>query len=253
MRPTCCAGMQTVATQSNLTIKRFQAGAHRDQADARGMADRLELDGTYHNLAIFFDRVGKFTRIVNISALEVKGKDKPVAELDDHAPAASPRRSCCSTSRGSPAKPGASQAPAPRRGPEMHAHWRSLSCCCRRVRRARAPAASRVAGSAHAGAATPARPPRRLGRAAAARKPPSPENYTYDAGGRRDPFLNLLGTGTDPRPASKPGEGAAGMTVGEICVRGIMQSRERPHRDGAGARQQDISSCIRETNSWTDR
>ena len=39
----------------------------------------LELDGTYHNLALFFDRVGKFTRIVNISALEVKGKDKPDA------------------------------------------------------------------------------------------------------------------------------------------------------------------------------
>ena len=41
------------------------------------MADQLELDGTYHNLALFFDRVGKFTRIVNISALDVKGKDKP--------------------------------------------------------------------------------------------------------------------------------------------------------------------------------
>ena len=26
---------------------------------------------------IFFDRVGKFTRIVNISGLEIKGKDKP--------------------------------------------------------------------------------------------------------------------------------------------------------------------------------
>ena len=37
----------------------------------------LELDGTYHNLALFFDRVGKFTRIINISGLEVKGKDKP--------------------------------------------------------------------------------------------------------------------------------------------------------------------------------
>jgi type IV pilus assembly protein PilO len=37
----------------------------------------LELDGTYHNLAIFFDRVGKFTRIVNISGVNVKGKTRP--------------------------------------------------------------------------------------------------------------------------------------------------------------------------------
>ncbi len=43
------------------------------------MADPLELDGTYHNLALFFDRVGKFTRIVNISGLDVKGKERPEA------------------------------------------------------------------------------------------------------------------------------------------------------------------------------
>ena len=37
----------------------------------------LEVDGTYHNLAIFCDRVGKFTRTVNISDLDVKGKTTP--------------------------------------------------------------------------------------------------------------------------------------------------------------------------------
>jgi type IV pilus assembly protein PilO len=36
----------------------------------------LELDGTYHNLAQFFDRIGKFSRIVNISGLDVKARDK---------------------------------------------------------------------------------------------------------------------------------------------------------------------------------
>src|SRR5437588_11431 len=37
----------------------------------------LEVEGTFHNLALFFDRVGKFTRIVNITNLDVRGKDKP--------------------------------------------------------------------------------------------------------------------------------------------------------------------------------
>jgi type IV pilus assembly protein PilP len=55
--------------------------------------------------------------------------------------------------------------------------------------------------------------------------PKPPENYTYDPAGRRDPFINLLGTGTDARPTSKKGEGPAGMTVAEISVRGVMQSR----------------------------
>jgi type IV pilus assembly protein PilO len=69
--------MQTVAAQSNLTIKSFKPGATVTKQLHAEWPITLELDGTYHNLAIFFDRVGKFTRIVNISGLDVKGRDKP--------------------------------------------------------------------------------------------------------------------------------------------------------------------------------
>jgi len=64
-----------------------------------------------------------------------------------------------------------------------------------------------------------------------AEKPPAPppppqEVYSYSAQGRRDPFLNLLGTGVEPRGnAGKRGEGPAGMTTAEVSVRGILQSR----------------------------
>jgi type IV pilus assembly protein PilP len=60
---------------------------------------------------------------------------------------------------------------------------------------------------------------------AAAPKPQ--ENYTYDPAGRRDPFINLLGTGTgaEARQVAKKGDGPSGMTVAEISVRGVMQSR----------------------------
>ena len=55
--------------------------------------------------------------------------------------------------------------------------------------------------------------------------PPAPvETYSYDAAGRRDPFLNLLGTGVDGR-SSKKGDGPAGMSSAEISVRGVLQSR----------------------------
>ena len=53
----------------------------------------------------------------------------------------------------------------------------------------------------------------------------TPETFTYDSGGRRDPFVSLVGTGTEPRGAAVRAEGAAGLTVAEISVRGIMQSR----------------------------
>jgi type IV pilus assembly protein PilO len=69
--------LQTVATQSNLTIKGFKPAATVMKQLHAEWPIALELDGTYHNLALFFDRVGKFTRIVNVSALDIKGKDKP--------------------------------------------------------------------------------------------------------------------------------------------------------------------------------
>jgi Tfp pilus assembly protein PilP len=52
----------------------------------------------------------------------------------------------------------------------------------------------------------------------------SPDTYTYQPDGRRDPFLNLLGTGT-PAPVGRRGEGAAGLAVAEITVRGVVQAR----------------------------
>jgi len=64
--------------------------------------------------------------------------------------------------------------------------------------------------------------------AAQPQRPPAEqpgETYTYQPEGRRDPFLNLLGTGVDPTPGLKKGEGPGGMMVSEISVRGIMQSK----------------------------
>ena len=64
-----------------------------------------------------------------------------------------------------------------------------------------------------------------------AEQPPPPrgtatgEAYSYDPRGRRDPFLNLTGTGNEPRLTGKRGDGPGGLTVGELSVRGILQSR----------------------------
>ena len=77
-------------------------------------------------------------------------------------------------------------------------------------------------------APTPSQVPAGVGSAAAPAVPtpipPSSETYVYRADGRRDPFLTLIGTGAIPRDATHK-EGPAGMTVGEISVRGILQSK----------------------------
>jgi Tfp pilus assembly protein PilP len=61
--------------------------------------------------------------------------------------------------------------------------------------------------------------------APAASTPPPQEPYTYRAEGRRDPCLSLIGAGTDTRPTSRKGEGPSGMALGEVSVRGILQSK----------------------------
>ena len=100
--------MQTVAAQSNLTIKSFKPGVTVTKQLHAEWPITLELDGTYHNLAIFFDRVGKFTRIVNISALDVKGKDKP--ERNSTITATCVATTFVLLEKPAPAKPGAKPA-----------------------------------------------------------------------------------------------------------------------------------------------
>jgi len=71
--------MQTVASQSNLTIKSFTPQKVVSKQLHAEWPISLEVDGTYHNLAVFCDRVGKFSRTVNISDLDVKAKNTPDA------------------------------------------------------------------------------------------------------------------------------------------------------------------------------
>ena len=67
------------------------------------------------------------------------------------------------------------------------------------------------------------RPPAALEVEAAAA--PGPQGYSYDAAGRRDPFVSLLRRGSDAAvPTARPA-GAAGLFIGEISVKGIVKDR----------------------------
>ena len=69
--------IQTLAVQSNLQIKGFKPAPIVTKQMHAEWPITLELDGTYHNLGQFFDRVGKFSRIINVGAVKIKAKDKP--------------------------------------------------------------------------------------------------------------------------------------------------------------------------------
>jgi type IV pilus assembly protein PilO len=66
--------LQGLATQSNLAIQRFTPQEPQQQALYAELPIKLQAEGTYHNLGLFFDRVSKFPRIINIGDLTIKGR-----------------------------------------------------------------------------------------------------------------------------------------------------------------------------------
>lgn len=67
--------VQGMATQSNLSIRSF-----RPQSVARRQLHAewpigLELEGTFHDLAAFLERVSKFPRIINVSGIRIRARD----------------------------------------------------------------------------------------------------------------------------------------------------------------------------------
>ncbi|OFW21804.1 MAG: hypothetical protein A3H97_07970 [Acidobacteria bacterium RIFCSPLOWO2_02_FULL_65_29] len=95
-----------------------------------------------------------------------------------------------------------------------------------------APAQAKPATAPPAPAAAQAKPapPAKPAPVEAQAPPPAPaggqpaDAYNYEALGRRDPFLTLITSGAKP-VTSVRGEGIAGLSVNEMSVRGVMQSR----------------------------
>lgn len=67
--------IQTLAVQSNLVVKNFRPQAVKQLQMHAEWPMTLDLDGTYHNLGLFFDRVSKIPRIINVGGIAIHGKD----------------------------------------------------------------------------------------------------------------------------------------------------------------------------------
>jgi len=67
--------IQGMATQSDLTIRGFAPQAVATKQMYAEWPIGLQLDGTYHNLGSFLERVSKFPRIINVTSIHIKSKD----------------------------------------------------------------------------------------------------------------------------------------------------------------------------------
>lgn len=66
--------VQTLATQSNLQVRGFRPQAITAKEMHAEWPIALQLEGSYHNLGMFLDRVSKFPRIINIGNLALAAK-----------------------------------------------------------------------------------------------------------------------------------------------------------------------------------
>lgn len=73
--------VQTLATQSNLQVRGFRPQAITTKTMHAEWPIQLQLEGSYHNLGVFLDRVSKFPRIINIGNLTMVAKEPPTANV----------------------------------------------------------------------------------------------------------------------------------------------------------------------------
>ena len=227
--------IQGLATQSNLTLLRFTPAAPKQQPLYLEVPHQLIADGNYHNLALFFDRVAKFQRIINVGDISIGAKPRQDpnstitrdADRDHVRPAGS-----CHQGRPRRAAAGSMIAMRPTLNRANAQRSRSFAALAASSAYGQVPnPAAAINAAKDARAKTEAadkknsdaldppsgagrRGPRRPGRllpqgaaastgatgatgAAAAPSAGSAAGYTYDPSGRRDPFVSLLGRGGD--------------------------------------------------------
>ena len=67
--------VQAMATQSNLTILGFTPQAITTKETHAEWPIGLQLEGTYHNLGAFFERISRFPRIINVTGIAIRARD----------------------------------------------------------------------------------------------------------------------------------------------------------------------------------
>ena len=68
--------IQGLAVQSNLTLLRFTPAPQSQKPLYVEVPYQLIADGSYHNLALFFDRVSKFPRIISVGDISIAAKPR---------------------------------------------------------------------------------------------------------------------------------------------------------------------------------
>ncbi|MGH9748670.1 MAG: type 4a pilus biogenesis protein PilO [Candidatus Polarisedimenticolia bacterium] len=65
--------VKNLADQSNLELKQFVPGQLRPVEFYKEFPITMDINGDYHDLGVFFDRISKYSRIINVSSVSIRG------------------------------------------------------------------------------------------------------------------------------------------------------------------------------------
>jgi type IV pilus assembly protein PilO len=69
--------VQYLAAQSSLQIRKFNPAAPAQKEFYLEVPINLDVEGTYHNLGAFLDRISRMSRLVNMGNVRIKAQSKP--------------------------------------------------------------------------------------------------------------------------------------------------------------------------------
>jgi len=69
--------IETLTRQGDFTLRKFTPGDFINKDFYSEWPIDIQLEGTYHNLALFFDRMSRFSRIINVEEMKMSGSNDP--------------------------------------------------------------------------------------------------------------------------------------------------------------------------------
>jgi type IV pilus assembly protein PilO len=69
--------VQYLAAQSSLQIRKFNPAPPVQKEFYLEVPINLDVDGTYHNLGAFLDRISRMSRLVNVGNVKIKAQSRP--------------------------------------------------------------------------------------------------------------------------------------------------------------------------------
>jgi type IV pilus assembly protein PilO len=69
--------VKNLTDQSNLDLKQFNPGALKPVEFYKEFPIAMDVEGDYHDLGVFFDRISKYSRIINVSGVSITATTGP--------------------------------------------------------------------------------------------------------------------------------------------------------------------------------